>query len=134
MLWSAEKQAHSGKHRITIMVSAFPSTNGDRATTEGIVMNHTNVYEKCPVYQEEVVTLRQTAPEDAEELLRCYSDEKAVPFFNADNCFSDFHYTTLEQVQGVIARWNDAYQRKLWVRWTIIGNNSKEKVGTVEMF
>jgi RimJ/RimL family protein N-acetyltransferase len=97
-------------------------------------MSQKDVYEKCPVYRREVVTLRHTKLQDAEELLKCYSDEKVVPLFNADNCVSNFYYTTLEQVTELITRWNDAYRRKLWVRWTIIQNELNQKIGTVEMF
>ncbi|ERI89641.1 hypothetical protein HMPREF1982_04506 [Clostridiales bacterium oral taxon 876 str. F0540] len=44
----------------------------------GIIV--TNIYEKCPTYKGKIITLRQTSMEDAEELLKCYSDEKSVPF------------------------------------------------------
>ena len=97
-------------------------------------MSQKDVYEKCPTYQKGAIVLRHTTSKDAEELLKCYSDEKSVPLFNADNCFSDFHYTTLDQVKDLIARWNDTYRHKGFVRWTIIQNDSNLKVGTVEMF
>ncbi|MDQ7094033.1 GNAT family protein [Desulfosporosinus sp. PR] len=97
-------------------------------------MKQENVYEVCPVYQTEVVTLKQTTLEDASELLQCYSDEKAVLFFNADNCLDDFHYTTLEQMKKEIKFWCDSYQRREFVRWTVILNDTSEKVGTIEMF
>ncbi|MBE5968233.1 MAG: GNAT family N-acetyltransferase [Lachnospiraceae bacterium] len=93
------------------------------------------MYEECPIYRKNLVTLRQTRMEDAKELLKCYSDEKAVPFFNSDNCHGDdFHYTTLERMKQAIEFWNISYQNKYFVRWTVIENNSKEKIGTVEMF
>lgn len=93
------------------------------------------IYEECPVYKKELITLRQTNISDAQELLKCYSDEKAVPFFNSDNCDrDDFHYTTLERMQQAIDFWNDSYENKYFVRWTVILNNTKEKIGTIEMF
>ena len=53
-----------------------------------------NPYEKCPVYENENYLLRMVRKEDKEDLLKVYSDEKAVPFFNSDNCGGDdFHYT-----------------------------------------
>ncbi|WP_100488324.1 GNAT family N-acetyltransferase [Sporolactobacillus pectinivorans] len=97
-------------------------------------MKHKNIYEECPFYQNETVTLKQTTTEDAEDLLRCYSDEKAIPFFNADNCPGDFHFTTLEQMQNEISFWDRSYQTKWFVRWTVMQNDTSEKVGTVEMF
>lgn len=40
----------------------------------------------------ETVILRLTNEEDTLELLNCYSDEKAVPLFNADNRHGDTFY------------------------------------------
>lgn len=94
-----------------------------------------DIYEECPVYRKSLVTLRQTRMEDAEDLLKCYSDEKAVPFFNSDNCHGDdFHYTTLERMKKAIEFWDFSYKNKYFVRWTVIENNTKEKIGTIEMF
>lgn len=95
----------------------------------------TNIYEKCSTYKGRVITLRQTSMEDAEELLKCYSDEKSVPFFNSDNCNGDdFHYTTTERIKQAIDFWNFSYKNKYFVRWTVILNNTNEKAGTIEMF
>lgn len=94
-----------------------------------------NIYEECPIYKKELITLRQTNMEDAEELLRCYSDEKAVTFFNSDNCNGDnFYYTTIERMREAIDFWNFSYKNKYFVRWTVILNDTKERIGTIEMF
>ena len=94
-----------------------------------------DIYEECPVYRKSLVTLSQTRMEDAEDLLKCYSDKKAVPFFNSDNCHGDdFHYKTLERMKKAIEFWDFSYQNKYFVRWTVIENNTKEKIGTIEMF
>lgn len=94
-----------------------------------------NVYEECPTYQKGRVTLRQTNIHDAQELLKCYSDEKSVPFFNSDNCHGDdFHYTTMERMQRAIDFWDFSYQKKHFVRWTVLLNDTDEKIGTIEMF
>lgn len=37
-----------------------------------------DIYEKCPIYKNQLITLRQTNVEDAQDLLKYYSDEKAV--------------------------------------------------------
>ena len=56
-----------------------------------------NPYEKCPVYENENYMLRMVRKEDKEDLLKVYSDEKAVPFFNSDNCGGDdFHCVTVK--------------------------------------
>lgn len=94
-----------------------------------------DIYEECPMYKKKLITLKQTSMEDAEELLKCYSDEKAVPFFNSDNCHGDdFHYTTIERMRGAVNFWNFSYKNKYFVRWTVIFNETKEKIGTIEMF
>jgi [ribosomal protein S5]-alanine N-acetyltransferase len=94
-----------------------------------------DIYEECPIYEKKLITLRRTNMEDAHELLKCYSDEKAVPFFNSDNCNGDdFHYTTIERMKQSIDFWEFSYKNKYFVRWTVILNSTKEKIGTVEMF
>ena len=45
-----------------------------------------NPYERCPKYENENYLLRMVSKKDKEDLLKVYSDEKAVPFFNSDNC------------------------------------------------
>jgi len=94
-----------------------------------------DIYQECPVYKSELVTLRQTNIEDVEDLLKCYSDEKTVPFFNSDNCHGDdFHYMTLDRMRQAIDFWDYSYKKKYFVRWTVIYNDTKEKIGTIEMF
>lgn len=94
-----------------------------------------NIYEKCPKYINKLITLRQTNLDDVQELLGCYSDEKAVPFFNSDNCHGDdFHYTTIERMRQAIDFWKFSYKSKYFVRWTVILNGTSEKIGSIEMF
>lgn len=94
-----------------------------------------NPYEKCPIFENETYRLRLVEPSDAPELLAVYSDEKAVPFFNSDNCNGDdFHYTTLERMQGAIEFWLWAYRDKGFVRWAIIDKKEGQTVGTIELF
>lgn len=94
-----------------------------------------DIYEECPIYSKKLITLRQTIIEDAEELLKCYSDEKAVPFFNSDNCHGDtFYYSTTERMKQAIDFWNFSYDNRYFIRWTVILNDTNEKIGTIEMF
>jgi len=94
-----------------------------------------DIYEECPAYIKKHVTLRKTCIEDAPELLKCYSDENAVPFFNSDNCNGDnFHYKTIERMNNAIDFWNFSYKNKYFVRWTVMLNDTSEKIGTIEMF
>lgn len=94
-----------------------------------------DIYKQCPIYTNGIITLRQTILDDAEELLKCYSDEKAVSFFNFDNCNGDdFHYTSMERMKQAIDFWDYSYKNKYFVRWTVILKDTQEKIGTIEMF
>lgn len=94
-----------------------------------------DIYEKCPSYKKRIIYLKQTKAEDAIELLECYSDVKAVPFFNSDNCNGDgFYYQTVERMKQAIAFWEYSYQHKYFVRWTVSLIETNEKIGTIEMF
>lgn len=94
-----------------------------------------NPYETCPVYENENYLLRLVEASDAPDLLAVYSDKKAVPFFNSDNCGGDdFHYTTPERMKKAIEFWLWAYQDHGFVRWSILDKKSKKAIGTIELF
>lgn len=94
-----------------------------------------NPYEKCPVYENEAWLLRLVEPSDAPDLLLVYSDEKAVPFFNSDNCNGDdFHYTTPERMQSAVGFWRLAYEQGAFVRWSVVDKRISQTVGTIELF
>ena len=94
-----------------------------------------NVYEKCPIFENEKFRLRLVQAQDAEDLLKVFSDEKAVPFFNSDNCHGvDFHFTTMEEMDGTIRAWLSEYEERGFVRWSVIDKSNEEAVGTIELF
>lgn len=94
-----------------------------------------DVYKNCPVYENEYYILRMTDKADKKELLKVYSDEKAVPFFNSDNCGGDdFHYTTEDRMEQAIEYWLWEYGRRGFVRWTIVSKAANEAIGTIELF
>lgn len=94
-----------------------------------------NPYENCPIYENENYCLRLIETADAPDLFLVYSDEKAVPYFNSDNCHGDtFHYTLMEHMQGAIQAWRQEYARQGFVRWTILDKNAQRAVGTIELF
>lgn len=95
----------------------------------------TNPYEKCPEYENENYKLRMVSKEDKEDLLKVYSDEKAVPFFNSDNCGGDdFHYITESRMEQAIEYWLWEYSRQGFVRWAIVSKTDNEAIGTIELF
>jgi hypothetical protein len=101
----------------------------------GVQIMNKSIYEECPTYKNQLITLRKTNEGDLEELFKCYSDEKAVPLFNSDNCHGDdFYYTTLEKMRQAIGFWEYSYKNRHFVRWTVILNDTNEKIGTIEMF
>ena len=64
-----------------------------------------NVYEQCPVYKTESFILRLVKIEDAEALLKCYSDKDTVSKMNSDYCTSDFFYTTKNEMEQCIRQY-----------------------------
>lgn len=95
----------------------------------------TNVYKSCPVFENEHYLLRLVEDADADGLLKVYGDEKAVPFFNGDNCHGDdFHYTSSERMKQAVSFWREAYKNGWFVRWTVIDKRTGVAVGTIENF
>ena len=91
-----------------------------------------NVYESCPTFITPRFTLRLIRREDAPGLLPVYSDKMAQPYFNADNCTSDFCYTTLAEMEECVKMWVWSYENGWFVRWVILEEDAP--VGTIEMF
>lgn len=81
-----------------------------------------NIYEDCPVIQNEKYLLRLVTDDDLSDLLKVYSDVNAVQFFNGDNCHGDdFHYTTVERMRQALDFWNKriktdgSFVLRLWI-------------------
>ncbi len=95
----------------------------------------TDPYVTCPTFENDRYLLRPVEPADVFDLLGVYSDEKAVPLFNSDNCHGDdFHYTTQERMQSAVDFWMEAYREKWFVRWVIVDQKDRKAVGTIELF
>ncbi|RKM61782.1 N-acetyltransferase [Butyrivibrio sp. XB500-5] len=94
-----------------------------------------NVYETCPVLENDKFILRFVKTEDSDDLLEVYGDKNALPFFNSDNCHGDnFFYNTKELMDKAVDFWLYSYEQKYFVRWTIVDKASNKAVGTIEMF
>lgn len=94
-----------------------------------------NVYEHCPEYQNDAFRLCLISMEHCDDLLQVYSDPKAVPFFNGDNCNGDdFHYTTRERMAQAIEFWQWSYREGWFVRWSILDQTTGQAIGTIELF
>lgn len=94
-----------------------------------------NIYENCPIYENEKYLFRMVKLEDCDDLLEVYSDETAVPLFNSDNCNGDdFHYKTKERMLSAIEFWLDSYKKNIFVRWAIVDKLKNKAIGTIELF
>ena len=91
-----------------------------------------NVYEECPVFENEHWLLRFVEKSDSEALLKVYGDKNALPFFNSDNCDGDnFYYHTKELMDKAMDFWFYSYREKWFVRWAIIDKASGKAIGTI---
>lgn len=94
-----------------------------------------DIYKNCPEYENKDYILKMVRQEDHKDLQNVYSDKKAVPFFNSDNCGGDdFYYTTESRMKEAIDYWLFEYGREGFVRWTILSKATKEAIGTIELF
>ena len=94
-----------------------------------------DVYEKCPIFEDENFLLRFVEEKDVKDLLEVYSDKNALPFFNSDNCDGDnFYYPTEERMQEALRFWLDSYRKRWFVRFTIVDKNVSKAIGTAELF
>lgn len=93
-----------------------------------------NIYKTCPEIQKERFLLRLVKEQDCEDLLKVYSDIRAVPLFNGDNCNGDdFHYTTLERMQQAMSFWIWSYENGWFARLSIVDVAAGCAVGTIEL-
>ncbi len=94
-----------------------------------------NVYVNCPEFESKLFKLRFISIGDCDDLLKVYSDKKSVPLFNSDNCGGDdFYYTTRERMEQALDYWKFEYDRKGFVRWSIIDKKHNAVIGTIELF
>lgn len=94
-----------------------------------------SVYISCPEFENGRFNLRFISINDCDDLLKVYSDKKAVPLFNSDNCGGDdFYYNTRERMKQALDYWKFEYDRKGFVRWSIIDKRDNVVIGTIELF
>lgn len=93
-----------------------------------------NIYEKCPILENENYVIRLFSPDDLEDLLKVYSDKNALPFFNSDNCHGDnFFYDTKEKMQKALEFWKMSYENGWFARLSIYDKKSATVIGTAEL-
>ncbi|MCM1037987.1 MAG: N-acetyltransferase [Ruminococcus sp.] len=95
-----------------------------------------DIYENCPVLENDNLLIRLIESGDADDLLAVYGDKYALPFFNSDNCNgSNFYCASRIDVENTIKFWLIEYhENKSFVRLSIVGKKAGKAVGTIEMF
>lgn len=94
-----------------------------------------NIYETSARAENDRFLLRYVEKEDAPGLLEVYSDKRALPYFNSDNCHGDnFYYPTLERMNQAVDFWRFAYENGYFVRWSIVDKALGTVMGTIELF
>lgn len=94
-----------------------------------------SVYVSCPEFEDKRFKLRFLSTDDCDDLLKVYSDKKALPLFNSDGCGGDdFYCNTREGMKQAIDCWRLEYDRKGFVRWSIIDKKDNTVIGTIELF
>ena len=93
-----------------------------------------NIYETCPVLENERFVIRLFQKEDCDDLLKVYSDKNALPFFNSDNCDGDnFYYATKERMTEAMEFWKMSYENGWFARLSIVDKMQSAVIGTVEL-
>lgn len=95
-----------------------------------------NVYETCPVLENDSFIIRLIEAGDADDLMHVYGDRSALPFFNSDNCHgSNFYCRNIEDVRNTIKYWLLEYHEyKGFVRFSIVDKQKGIVAGTIEIF
>lgn len=95
-----------------------------------------DVFENCPVFEDENFKIRLIEEADADDLFKVYSDKFALPFFNSDNCHgSNFYCAKKEDIENAIKYWLIEYRvNKGFVRFSVVDKSRNEVIGTIEMF
>ena len=94
-----------------------------------------NIYESCPIIENERYLMRFVSEEDTDDLSEVYSDKNALPFFNSDNCDGDnFYYADRGRMAEAIRFWHSSYEKGWFVRWSVTDKAVSKVIGTTELF
>ena len=95
-----------------------------------------DIYEKCPVLENDSFIVRLLEEKDVDEFLSVSSDKHALPYFNSDNCNGDnFYCSKREYMQSAIKYWLiEYYENRSFVRFSIVHKKDDKVIGTIEMF
>ena len=91
-------------------------------------------YVECPTATTKSFIIRLISEYDSEAIYQCYHDKAAVELMNDDNCDFGFYVDTKEQMADTIGYWIDFYQKRYFIRFTIVDGTTEKAVGTMEGF
>ncbi len=91
-------------------------------------------YINCPTLETDIFIYRLVEKNDADDLIKCYSDSKSQELFNSINCSTNFSFNTLDELRKYIDYWLLDYSQQAYVRFAIMDKSTKVVVGTIEMF
>lgn len=92
-----------------------------------------NPFEVCPEYETKNYLITKIKIEDAEDLFEVYSDSTTRKHMNNDNCGGEWPCSSLEVVQRGIKSWENEYDDKYYIRWTITQKSNLKSIGTMEL-
>jgi len=99
-------------------------------------MTYINNLTDTTTYESEHFLLRLVAENDAEDLLACYADPEAQKHFNHDPAANSDYFKACgkQLVLDMIRSWRKEFERKSWVRFSIVDKQRGKAVGTIEMY
>jgi hypothetical protein len=96
-------------------------------------MKKANPFDECPVYETGQFRYRLVREEDAEDLFLCYCDPVTWSHMNADNCNGKPQRMTRERMKDWIRLWQRDYQRRTFLRWSVLCKDTGKAAGTMEI-
>jgi hypothetical protein len=97
------------------------------------IMNNINPFDKCPVYETNNLILTKVKEEDAIDLFECYSDPITKNRMNNDNCGGVWDTRNIDVVIKGIKGWNQEFDDRFYIRWSINHKQTNKIVGTIEI-
>ena len=92
-----------------------------------------NPFDECPVYGTEHFIYSLINDNDAEDLFICYSDPVTLSHMNNDNCNGEFQCASIGVMKDAIRRWQEEYERRTFLRWSVKDKNNCKAIGTIEI-
>lgn len=99
-------------------------------------MTYTGNLTDSTTFESDHFLLRLVAESDAEDLLECYADPEAQKYFNHDPSMNSDYFKGCDKARmlNCIRSWRKEFERKSWVRFSIVDKQRRKAIGTIEMY